>query len=90
MGLDILIKLLGAAVFSFDNPDDLLLSFGVLYLVNMQMSFLSPPFGYALFHLRGVAPESIPMSDIFRAAIPFLLLQVVGLTICMLAPQVIT
>ncbi len=85
-----IIKSLGAAAFGFDNSDDLVLWFGVLYLVNMQMSFLSPPFGYALFYLRGVAPESIPMSDIFRAAIPFLLLQVVGLAVCMLAPQVIT
>lgn len=85
-----IIKSLGAAAYGFDNTDDLVLWFGVLYLVNMQMSFLSPPFGYALFYLRGVAPESIPMSDIFRSAIPFLLLQVVGLLICMLMPEVIT
>ncbi|MDW4550730.1 TRAP transporter large permease subunit [Defluviimonas sp. D31] len=85
-----IIKSLGAAAFGFETTDDLVLWFGVLYLVNMQMSFLSPPFGYALFYLRGVAPDSIPMSDIFRSAIPFLLLQVVGLTVCMLAPEVIT
>lgn len=85
-----IIKALGAAAFGFDNTDDLVLWFGVLYLVNMQMSFLSPPFGYALFYLRGVAPDSIPMSDIFRSAIPFLLLQVVGLLICMFFPEVIT
>ncbi|MFQ5623092.1 MAG: TRAP transporter large permease subunit [Paracoccaceae bacterium] len=64
--------------------------FGVLYLVNMQMSFLSPPFGYALFYLRGVAPSSIPMSDIFKSAIPFLGLQLVGLIICMVFPEIIT
>ncbi|PWE31180.1 TRAP transporter permease DctM/Q [Maritimibacter sp. 55A14] len=85
-----IIKALGAEAFGFDNPDDLVLWFGVLYLVNMQMSFLSPPFGYALFYLRGVAPEEIPMSDIFRSALPFLFLQLVGLAICMLFPQVIT
>jgi tripartite ATP-independent transporter DctM subunit len=85
-----IIKALGAAAYGFDNNDDLVLWFGVLYLVNMQMSFLSPPFGYALFYLRGVAPESIPMSDIFRSAIPFLLLQLLGLLICMFFPQVIT
>ena len=52
--------------------------------------FLSPPFGYALFYLRGVAPPEIPMSDIFKSALPFLFLQVVGLAACMLFPQIIT
>lgn len=85
-----IIKALGAAAFGFDDPNDLVLWFGVLYLVNMQMSFLSPPFGYALFYLRGVAPPSIPMTDIFKAALPFLFLQIVGLAICMLFPWVVT
>jgi tripartite ATP-independent transporter DctM subunit len=64
--------------------------FGVLYLVNMQMSFLSPPFGYALFYLRGVAPPEIPMSDIFKAALPFLGIQLFGLIIIMIFPEIIT
>ncbi len=64
--------------------------FGVLYLVNMQMSFLSPPFGYALFYLRGVAPSSIPMSDIFKSALPFLAIQLLGLAILMMFPKLIT
>ncbi|MBS0125259.1 TRAP transporter large permease [Thetidibacter halocola] len=85
-----IIKALGAAAFGLDSPDDLVLWFGVLYLVNMQMSFLSPPFGYALFYLRGVAPAEIPMSDIFKSALPFLALQIVGLVLCMLFPQIIT
>lgn len=85
-----IIKALGAQAFGMDDPSDLVLWFGVLYLVNMQMSFLSPPFGYALFYLRGVAPADIPMTDIFKAALPFLFLQIVGLTICMLFPEVIT
>ena len=63
--------------------------FGVLYLINMQMSFLSPPFGYALFYVRGVAPQ-IPMGIIYRAAIPFLLLQLTGLVILMLFPGLAT
>ena len=54
------------------------------------MSFLSPPFGYALFYLRGVAPESIPMSDIFKSALPFLALQIVGLLLCMKFPEITT
>ncbi|CAM4181580.1 TRAP transporter large permease [Palleronia rufa] len=84
-----IIKALGAQSFGLDSPDDLVLWFGVLYLVNMQMSFLSPPFGYALFYLRGVAPPEIPMSDIFKSALPFLGLQVLGLGIAMMFPQVI-
>jgi tripartite ATP-independent transporter DctM subunit len=85
-----IIKGLGAHSFGFDNADDLILWFGVLYLVNMQMSFLSPPFGYALFYLRGVAPPEIPMARIFKAAIPFLMIQLIGLTLCMLFPKIIT
>ena len=85
-----IIKALGAAAFGLDSPEDLVLWFGVLYLVNMQMSFLSPPFGYALFYLRGVAPAEIPMTDIFKSALPFLFLQIVGLVLCMVFPQIIT
>ena len=85
-----IIKGLGAAAFGLDDSGDLILWFGVLYLVNMQMSFLSPPFGYALFYLRGVAPDHIPMSDIFKAALPFLGLQFFGLALCMYFPQIIT
>jgi len=85
-----IIKALGAQAFGLGDEGDLVLWFGVLYLVNMQMSFLSPPFGYALFYLRGVAPPEIPMTTIFKSALPFLALQVVGLAICMLFPEVIT
>jgi len=85
-----IVKALGAQAFGLDSPDDLVLWFGVLYLVNMQMSFLSPPFGYALFYLRGVAPAEIPMTDIFKSALPFLALQVVGLLLCMFFPEIIT
>ncbi len=60
--------------------------FGILYNVNMQMSFLSPPFGYALFYLKGVAPPGISMEDIIKAALPFLGLQFIGLLICIKWP----
>jgi TRAP-type mannitol/chloroaromatic compound transport system permease large subunit len=85
-----IIKALGAASFGLNDPGDLVLWFGVLYLVNMQMSFLSPPFGYALFYLRGVAPSDIPMGRIFMAAIPFLGIQLIGLVLCMIFPEIIT
>jgi len=85
-----IIKAFGAQAFGLGSEGDLVLWFGVLYLVNMQMSFLSPPFGYALFYLRGVAPPEIPMGEIFRSALPFLFLQLVGLVVCMMVPEIIT
>ncbi|MGQ9653186.1 MAG: TRAP transporter large permease [Thermodesulfobacteriota bacterium] len=63
--------------------------FGVLFAVNLQMSFLSPPFGYALFYLKGVAPKEISTTDIWKGAAPFLGLQFVGLVLCMIFPQII-
>ena len=66
--------------------EDVALWFGVLYLVNMQMSFLSPPFGYALFYIRGVCPPEISMGTIFRSSLVFLALQTVGLILCLLFP----
>ena len=50
--------------------------FGVLLGINMQTSFLHPPFGFALFYLRSVAPKSIATSDIYWGAVPFVLLQI--------------
>jgi tripartite ATP-independent transporter DctM subunit len=63
--------------------------FGVVYMVNMQMSFLSPPFGYALFYLKSVAPPEITMGIIFRAAVPFLFLQAIGLALVVIFPEII-
>lgn len=70
-------------------PDELPLWFGVVYMVNMQMSFLSPPFGYALFYLKSVAPPEVTMAQIYRSSIPFLLLQMLGLSICIIFPEVV-
>jgi len=64
--------------------------FGVLYLVNMQMSFLSPPFGYALFYIRGVAPASISMATIFRSSLIFLAIQVLALVLVVVFPAIAT
>ena len=63
--------------------------FGVLFTVNLQMSFLSPPFGYALFYLKGVAPPEISTTDVWRGAMPFLVLQFIGLVLCMAFPEII-
>ncbi len=70
--------------------DKVALWFGVLYLVNMQMSFISPPFGYALFYLRGVCPPEISMATIFRSSLIFLALQTLGLLLCVLIPGIVT
>jgi len=69
---------------------DVALWFGVLYIINMQMSFLSPPFGYALFYIRGVTPPHIKMGTIFKASIVFLIMQCIGLAACVLFPAIIT
>jgi len=61
--------------------------FGILFIVNMQMAFLTPPFGYNLFYLRGVAPKEVTMGDIYRSIIPFVGLQAFGLALVMIFPQ---
>ncbi|MDL0431580.1 TRAP transporter large permease subunit [Marinobacter sp. TBZ242] len=70
--------------------EDVVLWFGVLYLVNMQMSFLSPPFGYALFYLRGVCPPEISMATIFKSSLVFLAIQALGLFLCIMIPGLVT
>ncbi|KGQ71500.1 hypothetical protein OA57_00040 [Chelonobacter oris] len=62
--------------------------FGVLFCVNMQVSFLSPPFGPAAFYLHSVAPEGIELVDIFKSVLPFILLQIILLTLLILFPDI--
>jgi len=64
--------------------------FGVLFIINLQIAYLSPPFGYALFYMRGVAPESITMGQIYRSIIPFIILQIIGLGLVMAFPMLAT
>ncbi|MFG6138715.1 TRAP transporter large permease subunit [Halomonas sp. B23F22_10] len=71
-------------------PADVSLWFGVIYLVNMQMSFLSPPFGYALFYIKGVCPPHITMGQIFRSSFPFLGIQALGLILVIMFPALVT
>ena len=58
--------------------------------VNLQTSFLTPPFGFALFYLRGVAPPSITTMDIYRGIMPFVCIQILGLILIALFPATAT
>jgi len=62
----------------------------IMIAVNLQTSFLTPPFGFALFYLRGVAPKEVTTLHIYRGVIPFVLIQVVGLLLLWWFPQVVT
>ncbi|MBM3521337.1 MAG: TRAP transporter large permease subunit [Alphaproteobacteria bacterium] len=63
---------------------------GVLIAVNLQTSFLTPPFGFSLFYLRGVAPPSVRTLDIYKGIVPFVLLQLVGLSLVVVFPSLAT
>lgn len=63
---------------------------GVMIAVNLQTSFLTPPFGFALFYLRGVAPETITTSDIYRGVVPFIGLQLLLLSLLVAMPKLAT
>ena len=62
----------------------------IMIAVNLQTSFLTPPFGFALFYLRGVAPKEVTTGHIYRGVIPFVLIQVLGLVILALVPGIVT
>ncbi len=64
--------------------------YGVVIGANLQTSFLTPPFGFALFYLRGVAPPEIKTEEIYRGAIPFILLQLLVLTLIIVFPQIVS
>ncbi|MBP0021466.1 MAG: TRAP transporter large permease subunit [Cyanobacteria bacterium SBLK] len=67
-----------------------LLWYGVILGANLQTSFLTPPFGFALFFLRGVAPPEVKTEDIYRGAIPFIFLQLFVLLLIILFPSLVT
>jgi TRAP-type mannitol/chloroaromatic compound transport system permease large subunit len=62
----------------------------IMIAVNLQTSFLTPPFGFALFYLRGVAPPEVTTGHIYRGVFPFVLIQVVGLAILWFFPDIVT
>ena len=77
-------------VFGQLEPRHLATWFGVLFCMNMQVSFLSPPFGPAAFYLKSVAPPHISLTDIFKGFLPFIGIQLVALAVLLLWPSIIT
>lgn len=68
---------------------ELLVWFAILAAVNMQTSFITPPFGYALFYLRGVAPEGVDIKLIYQSAVPFVILQLICLSALIAFPDIV-
>ncbi|MQM29019.1 MAG: C4-dicarboxylate ABC transporter permease [Candidatus Accumulibacter phosphatis] len=63
--------------------------FGVLMIINILVAVQTPPYGFALFYLKGVAPVDVSMADIYRSVAPFILVNLVVLVLCMIFPQII-
>lgn len=69
---------------------DEMIWFGVMIAMNLQTSFLTPPFGFALFYLRTVTPEEVPTTTIYRGVLPFIAIQATGLAVVVLFPEIVT
>ena len=86
----IVIPILGPVIYAADPvlmPPEWIT---ILIAVNLQTSFITPPFGFALFYLRGVAPPSVTTGDIYRGIWPFVLIQIAGLVLLWNFPQITT
>ena len=58
--------------------------FGILFVINMEIGYKTPPFGFNLFYLKGVVPPSVTMNDIYKSIIPFVLVEIVGIILIMI------
>ena len=86
--LPVFAPIVGLLDFEGHVPEkDMVLWFAILVAVNLQTSFLTPPFGFALFYLKGVAPREVKIQAIYRGIIPFVILQVIGLGLVILFPE---
>ena len=63
--------------------------FGCMFATALQIGNMTPPFAYSVFYLKGIAPPGITIGDLYRAAVPFVILQTVGVVILLFAPQII-
>jgi len=68
---------------------EVIIWFTILVAVNLQTSFLTPPFGFALFYMKGVAPPAVTIQHIYRGIVPFVALQLVGLGLCIAFPEIV-
>lgn len=66
-----------------------LLWFSILLAVNMQTAFLTPPFGFALFYMKGTVPKEVTMVHIYRGIVPFVMIQLVALAFCVAFPEIV-
>jgi TRAP-type mannitol/chloroaromatic compound transport system permease large subunit len=71
----------------FIHLDINLLWIGILIAINLQTSFLTPPFGFALFFLKGVAPEGVTTQNIYKGVIPYVIIQLTGLMLVIFIPE---
>ena len=71
------------------TPSEQMTWFAIMLAVSLQTSFLTPPFGYALFYLKGIAPPELTMADIMRAIIPFVVVQLIGLALVVAFPSLV-
>jgi TRAP-type mannitol/chloroaromatic compound transport system permease large subunit len=67
---------------------DVVYWFAILIAINLQTSFLTPPFGFALFYLKAVAPPQVRIQQIYRGIVPFVILQLLGLILVILFPEI--
>ncbi len=72
------------------NPSHVAIWFGVVFCMNMQVSFLSPPFGPAAFYLKSVAPPHISLTDIFKGFLPFIGIQLLALSVLLIWPPIVS
>ncbi|MFN3240794.1 MAG: TRAP transporter large permease subunit [Planctomycetota bacterium] len=86
----IVLPLIAPAARALGIDGDEMIWFAVLLAMNLQTSFLTPPFGFSLFYLRGVAPRDIPTTAIYRGAVPFICIQLLGLVLVWLFPSIVT
>ena len=64
--------------------------FGILFIINMEIGYMTPPFGFNLFYLKGVVPPHITMGDIYRSVIPYTVVELIGLALIIIFPAIVT
>jgi len=87
--LPLLLPVVAGLEFEGLNGSAVMVWFAILVAINLQTSFLTPPFGYALFYLKGITRGDVSIGTIYRSIIPFVLLQLAGLALCILFPSIV-